>query len=460
MKAAKLLCFATICFLCYVVCPLSFARTKDTTFVPLKEWKDYTNEEKDILLNNWTDEKVEAVLGWLKGGKNKPSFVKELSPYRYDLRGIPLKNLDLSEIDLGLTNLQGAWLDSINLQGTDLWRANLQGAKLENANLKEAYLVQVNLQEANLEGANLQRTHFWLAKLQGAKLEDANLQEADLGDANLQEANLEGANLQGANLNSTELRKANFRFTKLQDANLFGATFDSTYLWFVNLGEAKDIRYIEWGDRIENRYIISEEIQTDYNKSDENFRRAEITYRDLKNFYKKELMDDVAGEFHYRENHLITKRYLRTKSEPFYYLWGMFHRLFLEYTYGYGSRPIWLLRDSSIIIVVFFLIFAFLTIPRRTKSGIYLVQPGRRGEKERLLTFRKGRLFLDCFYFSLLSFVTFGYGALQPRQWLQFFRLQPLEFKPVRWARIFVGIEAALGIWIFALLVTVLFGKG
>jgi hypothetical protein len=128
-------------------------------------------------------------------------------------------------------------------------------------------------------------------------------------------------------------------------------------------------------------------------------------------------------------------------------------------TYGYGSRPIWLLRDSGIIIIVFFLIFAFLTIPRRTKSGIYLIQPGRHGEKEKLLTFQEGRLFLDCLYFSLLSFVTFGYGALQPKQWLQFFRLQPLEFKPVRWARIFVGIEAALGIWIFALLVTVLFGR-
>jgi hypothetical protein len=108
---------------------------------------------------------------------------------------------------------------------------------------------------------------------------------------------------------------------------------------------------------------------------------------------------------------------------------------------------------------LFSLIFTFLTIPRRTGSGIYLTKPGS-SQKDELLPFRKGRLFLDCLYFSLLSFATFGYGALKPRQWIQFFRLEPVEFKPVRWARIFVGVEAALGIWVFALLVKVLFGRG
>ena len=58
-----------------------------------------------------------------------------------------------------------------------------------------------------------------------------------------------------------------------------------------------------------------------------------------------------------------------------------------------------------------------------------------------------------------MSFTTFGYGALRPRQWLEFFRFVPVEYKPVRWIRIFVGIEATIGIYILALLVTVLFGS-
>jgi hypothetical protein len=183
---------------------------------------------------------------------------------------------------------------------------------------------------------------------------------------------------------------------------------------------------------------------------DDVFLRAELTHRDLKALYRRELMDDIAMEFHFRENEV------KTKGSPWHV--RPFRVLFLRWTYGYGSRPAWLLRYSLAVVGLFSLIFTLLTIPRKTGSGIYLTRPGSDQEDE-LLPFHKGRLFLDCFYFSLLSFATFGYGALQPRQWLQFFRLEAVEYKAVRWARIFVGIEATLGIWVFALLVTVLFGK-
>ncbi len=470
MKSAKLFFFATVCFLCYGAFSLSPALAEDTTFVHLKEWKDYTAEEKRILRKRWTDEKVEAVVNALKEQKALPEFVRKLPPYAHDLRGIPLAKRHLVNAKLNNINLQGADLQGAYLWRAVLWEANLQGVNLMGASLEGAYLwfaklqgaglFAANLQGANLHKAGLDSAYLWSADLRAANLSEAGLNSADLLDANLQGARLWGANLQGARLSRANLQGTDLEAAKLQDADLFGATFDSTFLWQVNLGEAKNIRYIQWGDSINNRYVIGEEKKAEFTKSDQAFRRAEITYRDLKALYKKELMDDVASEFHYRENVVITKRYLRRKSEPLNYLWGVCRLFFLEYTYGYGSRPIWLLRDSGIIVTLFLLIFALLTIPRRTRSGIYMVQPGRRGEKEKLLTFRKGRLFLDCFYFSLLSFVTFGYGALQPRQWLQFFRLQPLEFKPVGWVRIFVGIEATLGIWVFALLVTVLFGKG
>jgi len=65
----------------------------------------------------------------------------------------------------------------------------------------------------------------------------------------------------------------------------------------------------------------------------------------------------------------------------------------------------------------------------------------------------------ECFYFSLLAFTTFGYGAMRPKQWLQLFRLKLVEHEPFGCIRILVGIEAALGIWVLALLVTVLFGR-
>ena len=77
--------------------------------------------------------------------------------------------------------------------------------------------------------------------------------------------------------------------------------------------------------------------------------------------------------------------------------------------------------------------------------------------KPALLRFERGAVIVNCIYFSVLSLATFGYGALRPRQWLEFFRLTPVEYRPVGWTRIFVGLEAAIGIYLLALTALVLF---
>ena len=165
-------------------------------------------------------------------------------------------------------------------------------------------------------------------------------------------------------------------------------------------------------------------------------------------------MDEVASEFNFRENEVKTMRY------PPYHLMRLFRYFFLNLTYGYGSKPTRLFWWSLFVVGAFALTFFVQSRIRHCKSGIRLVK--KENEKERLidLKWRKGLLILDCIFFSVLSFCTFGYGALQPRQWLQLFRLEPLEFRPIRWARLLVGLEALFGIWVFALLVTVLFGRG
>jgi hypothetical protein len=120
------------------------------------------------------------------------------------------------------------------------------------------------------------------------------------------------------------------------------------------------------------------------------------------------------------------------------------------------------------VVGVFTIIFALLTLLPKTKSGVYIVR-GKREEEEDVdqeevnkneerLSFRNRWIFIECFYFSLLSFATFGFDILQPRQWLEFFRLRPVKFKPVGWARILVGIEATFGIYVLALLLVAVVG--
>ena len=519
IMCVRFLCFAVLCLVCSVVYPRCTALARDTTTVPLKKWSEYTRQEKQALENRWAEAKVEEVVEALRKGRRgrMPDYVpllpSEESPpgYGYDLRGITLWLSELDSVSLQSAWLQGADLSGTSLQGANLVRtslqdailveANMEGARLWRANLQGADLSFANLKGANIREANLQGADLSFAILAGAYLNDANIEGAYLEDANLQGADIWRAKLQGANLRGAGLQGADLRYADLADAELFGAVFDSTYLTGANLGSAKNIRFAIWGDKVKRRYIIGEEVKIgSLNQAIDSvkgvihslqvaadslrtmkdrpamtidslerrikfavrdrdlivrsrpdaFLRAELTYRDLKTFYRKELLDDVAMEFHFRENEV------RTKASPQYV--RPLRVLFLKWTYGYGSRPSWLVWYSLVVVGLFSLIFTLLTMPRKTESGIYLTRPGSDQEDE-LLPFRKGRLFLDCFYFSLLSFATFGYGAIKPQQWLQLFRLEPVEYRPVRWARIFVGIEAALGIWVFALLVTVLFGK-
>jgi len=379
-------------------------------------WHLYSEPQKDSLRKRWSDEQVLEVVDSLKRGGNLPNYVKiypDSLGGGYDLRGISLKEQDLKNVKFSNTHLEGAIFVKTILTGSDF-----QEAKLDSTNMEQDSLGGVNFQNANLGRVNLR--------------------EADLLGANMKKANLTLANLQGA--------------------NLFGVRFDSTYLWQANLGAAKDIRYILWGDSLHYRYIIGEEIRGNIDTSSywrkTYLRFAEISYRDLKSLYKKESMEEVANEFNFRENEVKTKRL--SMYHPLRY----FRYFFLNLTCGYGSKPIRLIWWSLFVMGAFALAFFVQSLIPNCTSGIRLVQ--KENEKEKLvhLKWRKGQLLWNCIYFSLLSFCTFGYGALQPRQWLQFLRLEPLEFKPIRWARILVGFEAALGIWVFALLVIVFFGRG
>ncbi len=434
---------------------LTIASVVQAQSIPLASWAKYSDSEKAALKSRWTLEQVDAVVAALAGGLALPDFVAKLPPagggmvFVDDLRGISLNGAEL----------RGANLSYAYLQGADLFGAILQGADLTEANLDSAYLRGTDLTDARLGRANLAGATLESAKMQDVDLTGADLRNANLSSAIMVHANLTAANLRAAWLANTDMRQANMqncampqavmRGADLQDADLFQARFDSTFLYQVQLGKARNIRDIRWGDSVYSRYLIGEELSL---KTPEDFRRAEVTYRDLKMLYRRELLDDIANEFHYRENEVITCSY--SWFSPVRIL----RLLFLKWTFGYGARPMWLLWYSMVVVAGFSLIFALLTSSKRTQSGICEYDPDKEG-KETLLEFRNGMLFFDCFYFSLLSLATFGYGALQPRQWLQFFRFQPVEYKPIRWACIFVGIEAGLGIWIFSLLVTVMFGS-
>jgi Pentapeptide repeats (8 copies) len=79
-------------------------------------------------------------------------------------------------LDLTLSNLRFARLESTHLEGANLANTHLEGALLTGAHLENAFLSYTHLEGANLAGAHLEnavlsRTHLEEANLAGAHLE-------------------------------------------------------------------------------------------------------------------------------------------------------------------------------------------------------------------------------------------------------------------------------------------------
>ncbi|HLH61846.1 MAG TPA: pentapeptide repeat-containing protein [Ktedonobacteraceae bacterium] len=79
---------------------------------------------------------------------------------------------------------------------------------LKEADLSFINLISANLHRANLSGTILFKADLRFVDLSGADLSDANLTEADLSFADLSDANLSGADFSGADLSGANLSRA------------------------------------------------------------------------------------------------------------------------------------------------------------------------------------------------------------------------------------------------------------
>ena len=271
--------------------------------------------------------------------------------------------LDWSKADLEGWDLSGLKLSAYRN------KANFQYATLINAfltktTLKSAFLSRAKLQGADLVGANLQ----------GADLVGANLQGATLAGANLQGANLVGANLQGANLDNSNLRDAIFdEKTILTDVDFFQCTLDGSTIKNAHKNMDKEV--------IQVRTIKK------------NYPRAREIYILLKNYFSREGMYDISGEYFIQEKK--TEKILNKERKE----WGKyFLNIFLEIVSGYGEKPLNAIMCSLAIIL--------------GSAGIYWLFNGIVATNDKV-TF--GGTFFESLYFSIVTFATLGYGDLIPK---------------------------------------------
>jgi len=376
-----------------------------------------SNFEKSIL------SKANLKKADLAGANLRKSYLKKA-----DLRGAILMLCQLQQAHLIQAKLQKTKLSGANLEGADLERANLEGADLlktcfKKANLKWAILKNANLQEAclteadciSVDGRDAQcvGTIFYKTMLQDAKLIKAFLLGANLQHANLMNADLHEAMLGRADLKAAYLGEASLEGANLMNADLRESEFTTgTILREININGCK----LE-NSSIKNAYnnldkIVIQEKQKKYLE-------AQDVYRNLKNYFCKEGMYELSGEYYYREK-LMEKRLLKKKRK--WKKWLL--NCVLQKIAGYGEKPLNVIGWWGFVILILAITYWFFNGVMASKNLAY--NPS----------------FLESLYFSGVTFTTLGFGDLAPK---------PGIFQIIAFSEALIGaILMAMFIFVFA----------
>ncbi len=257
-----------------------------------------------------------------------------------------------------ITALQTRAQTGIAMERFNLRRVNLAGINLVNHQSKLGY----QLVNSDLYRANLEEGHFF---------------NTDFSGSSLMKANFRGANLHCANLSGCNLLGTIFKGAKLENVK-----WDKEILQEVEAKKATTL-----------------EEKNDY------YQQAEEIYRHLRKVTEAQGLFETAGTFFQRE--MIMRRYQMPKHS--------FERCIskmVDLFCGYGERPFRVIVFSILAIFLFASIYFF--------SGI--IEAGNIIEYYPEASFAENALnFLRCWYFSVVTFTTLGYGDLAPTGITRFF---------------------------------------
>lgn len=263
--------------------------------------------------------------------------------------------------------------------------------------------IKARLEELVREGNSLEGFALHKAKLSGANLAHANLNGARLFQADLSGASLFKTNLDNANLNEANLENANLLGVRLENARL-----EHTYWGKYLLQEVLARNAHKAGKKIEAKQLYGE---------------AEEVARYITNESEKRRQYDVGGRF-YRLERVMRRMQMRPLSSE--WLWSKL----VDMLCGYGENAARVMSFSILIILISAM--CYFLIGLHGAHGLVAFD-------NQLSSSSNAIRFLECLYFSVITFTTTGYG----------------DFSPAGFSRLVAVIEAFIGAFSISLFVVV-----
>ena len=251
---------------------------------------------------------------------------------------------------------------------TALEKWALAGRSMEGFVLCGAHLEGVSLSNPD-SGYDLRRANLLRANLRGARLFNVVLEESDLLKADLS----------GANLNQA----------KLSGANLLGAILDGASLEQVDWGEG--LVQEAKGDLAERAGKATEARAL--------FQEAEEVYRNLSRAYDAAGLGESAGTFF--QKRMVMRRRLMPR-----WSWPRAWSKLVDLCSGYGENPERVVASSLALILI--CATAYFCIGVEGPDG-HMQLDLHAGFAVNATNY------LNCIYFSVVTFTTLGYGDITPR---------------------------------------------